>query len=85
MPVCFGISFTNAMLNQAGALVHVYTDGSVSVSTGAIEMGQGVNAKILAIAAATLGRTAADGSGSRARRRGPSPTPPPPRPHRAPT
>ncbi len=55
MPVCFGISFTNAMLNQAGALVHVYTDGSVNVSTGAIEMGQGVNAKILAIAAATLG------------------------------
>ena len=55
MPVCFGISFTNAMLNQAGALVHVYTDGSVSVSTGAIEMGQGVTAKILAVASATLG------------------------------
>ncbi len=55
MPVCFGISFTNAMLNQAGALVHVYTDGSVSVSTGAIEMGQGVNAKILAVASTTLG------------------------------
>jgi xanthine dehydrogenase large subunit len=55
MPVCFGISFTNAMLNQAGALVHVYTDGSVSVSTGAIEMGQGVSAKILAVASATLG------------------------------
>jgi len=55
MPVCFGISFTNAMLNQAGALVHIYTDGSVSVSTGAIEMGQGVNAKILAVASATLG------------------------------
>jgi xanthine dehydrogenase large subunit len=55
MPVCFGISFTNAMLNQAGALVHVYTDGSVSVSTGAIEMGQGVNAKMLAVASATLG------------------------------
>jgi len=55
MPVCFGISFTNTTLNQAGALVHVYTDGSVSVSTGAIEMGQGVNAKLLAIAATTLG------------------------------
>jgi len=55
MPVCFGISFTNAMLNQAGALVHVYTDGSVSVSTGAIEMGQGVSAKILAVASGTLG------------------------------
>lgn len=55
MPVCFGISFTNTMLNQAGALVHVYTDGSASVSTGAVEMGQGVNTKILRIVARTLG------------------------------
>lgn len=54
MPVCFGISFTNTMMNQAGALVHVYTDGSVGVSTGAVEMGQGVNMKILGIAARTL-------------------------------
>lgn len=51
MPVCFGISFTNTMMNQARALVHVYTDGSVSVSTGAVEMGQGVNTKILQVAA----------------------------------
>jgi xanthine dehydrogenase large subunit len=55
MPVCFGISFTSTFLNQAAALVHVYTDGSVSVSTGAVEMGQGVNAKILGVAAHTLG------------------------------
>jgi len=55
MPVCFGISFTNAMLNQAGALVHIYTDGSVNVSTGAIEMGQGVTAKMRAVAAMILG------------------------------
>lgn len=55
MPVCFGISFTNTPMNQAGALVHVYSDGSVGVSTGAVEMGQGVNRKILRIAAATLG------------------------------
>lgn len=55
MPVCFGISFTSAYLNQAAALVHVYTDGSVSVSTGAVEMGQGVNAKILNVAAHALG------------------------------
>jgi len=55
MPVCFGISFTSTFLNQAGALVHVFTDGSVTVSTGAVEMGQGVNAKIQAIAALTLG------------------------------
>jgi xanthine dehydrogenase large subunit len=55
MPVCFGISFTTMHLNQAGALVHVYTDGSVAVSTGAVEMGQGVNTKILRVAARTLG------------------------------
>jgi xanthine dehydrogenase large subunit len=51
MPVCFGISFTNTFLNQAGALVHIYTDGSISISTGAIEMGQGVNEKIRKVAA----------------------------------
>ena len=54
-PVCFGISFTNRFLNQAGALIHVYTDGTVSVNTGAVEMGQGVNVKLLKIAAVTLG------------------------------
>ncbi len=46
MPICFGISFTNTFLNQASALVHIYTDGSVVVSTAAVEMGQGVNEKI---------------------------------------
>jgi len=46
MPICFGISFTNTILNQASALVHVYTDGSIGVSTAAVEMGQGVNEKI---------------------------------------
>lgn len=46
MPICFGISFTNTMLNQAASLVNVYTDGSVAVSTAAVEMGQGVNMKI---------------------------------------
>lgn len=51
MPVCFGISFTKTLMNQARALVHVYTDGSVGVSTGAVEMGQGVNTKILQVAA----------------------------------
>jgi xanthine dehydrogenase large subunit len=54
MPVCFGISFTNTAMNQAGALVHVYTDGSVGVSTAAVEMGQGVNMKILRVAADTF-------------------------------
>ena len=55
MPVCFGISFTNTMMNHARALVHVYSDGSVGVSTGAVEMGQGVNAKMIQVAAKTLG------------------------------
>ncbi len=51
MPICFGISFTKILMNQARALVHVYTDGSVGVSTGAVEMGQGVNTKMLQVAA----------------------------------
>ncbi|MBC7946479.1 MAG: molybdopterin-dependent oxidoreductase [Chitinophagaceae bacterium] len=51
MPICFGISFTKTMMNQARSLVHVYTDGSVGVSTGAVEMGQGVNTKMLQVAA----------------------------------
>jgi xanthine dehydrogenase large subunit len=51
MPICFGISFTKTLMNQARSLVHVYTDGSVSISTGAVEMGQGVNTKILQVAA----------------------------------
>ena len=50
MPICFGISFTNTMLNQASALVHVYTDGSIGISTAAIEMGQGVNMKLRQVA-----------------------------------
>lgn len=55
MPICFGISFTNTMLNQASALIHVYNDGSVGVSTGAVEMGQGVNMKIRQITASAFG------------------------------
>jgi xanthine dehydrogenase large subunit len=51
MPICFGISFTKTRMNQGRSLVHVYTDGSVSISTGAVEMGQGVNTKILQVAA----------------------------------
>ncbi len=51
MPICFGISFTKILMNQARALVHVYMDGSVNISTGAVEMGQGVNTKMLQVAA----------------------------------
>lgn len=54
MPVTFGISFTTIFLNQAGALVHVYNDGSINVSTGVTEMGQGANAKIHKIVADTF-------------------------------
>ncbi len=54
-PLCFGISFTKIMMNQGGALVHVYNDGTVGVSTGAVEMGQGVGRKMAVIAARTLG------------------------------
>lgn len=54
MPVCFGISFTTRFLNQAGALVHIYQDGSVAVSTGVVEMGQGTHTKLRRVAATTL-------------------------------
>lgn len=54
MPICFGISFTNTFLNQARALVHVYTDGSIGVSTAAVEMGQGVNEKIKIVVSRTF-------------------------------
>ncbi len=53
--VKFGISFTNTMLNQANALVNVYLDGSVQVSTGATEMGQGVNTNMRMLACDEFG------------------------------
>ena len=54
-PVKFGISFTATLFNQAGALVHVYTDGSVLVNHGGTEMGQGLNTKVAQIVADELG------------------------------
>jgi xanthine dehydrogenase large subunit len=54
-PVKFGISFTLTHLNQAGALVHVYTDGSVHLNHGGTEMGQGLFRKVAQVAAATFG------------------------------
>ncbi|MBN4047230.1 molybdopterin-dependent oxidoreductase [bacterium AH-315-P13] len=51
MPIAFGISFTNTPMNHARALVHIYQDGSIGISTAAVEMGQGVNTKLLQIAA----------------------------------
>ncbi|WP_333601255.1 xanthine dehydrogenase molybdopterin binding subunit [Flavobacterium sp.] len=53
-PICFGISFTNTMMNHARALVHIYHDGSVVVSTGGVEMGQGLNTKMLQIVVETF-------------------------------
>ncbi|MHB0970304.1 MAG: xanthine dehydrogenase molybdopterin binding subunit [Thermoanaerobaculia bacterium] len=53
--VKFGISFNTTFLNQASALLNVYLDGSVQVSTGATEMGQGVNDKIAMVVATELG------------------------------
>lgn len=55
MPVCFGISFTSTFMNRGSALVHVYTDGSVSVSTGGVEMGQGITTNLVKIAARAFG------------------------------
>jgi len=54
-PVKFGISFTTTYLNQAGALVNVYTDGTILVNHGGTEMGQGLHTKIQQIAAAEFG------------------------------
>jgi len=54
-PVKFGISFTTTFLNKAGALVHVYRDGSILVNHGGIEMGQGLHTKIRQIAAGEFG------------------------------
>ena len=53
-PVKFGISFTVTHLNQAGALLHVYTDGSVQLNHGGTEMGQGLYTKVAQIVATTL-------------------------------
>jgi xanthine dehydrogenase large subunit len=53
-PVKFGISFTNTSMNQAGALVHVYADGSIALNHGGTEMGQGLNTKVAQVVAEEL-------------------------------
>src|SRR5262249_56741334 len=54
-PCKFGIAFNVTHFNQAGALVHIYTDGSVLVNHGGTEMGQGLNTKVAQVVAAELG------------------------------
>uniref|UniRef100_A0A8D0RZ41 Xanthine dehydrogenase/oxidase n=1 Tax=Sus scrofa TaxID=9823 RepID=A0A8D0RZ41_PIG len=54
IPTKFGVSFTIPFLNQAGALIHVYTDGSVLVSHGGTEMGQGLHTKMVQVAGRAL-------------------------------
>ncbi len=54
-PVKFGISFTLTHMNQAGALVHVYTDGSVQLNHGGTEMGQGLYVKVAQVVAEEFG------------------------------
>ncbi|HYS81520.1 MAG TPA: xanthine dehydrogenase molybdopterin binding subunit [Anaeromyxobacteraceae bacterium] len=54
-PVKFGISFTATQMNQAGALVHVYTDGSIHLNHGGTEMGQGLFIKVAQVVADELG------------------------------
>ena len=78
-PVKFGISFTATLFNQAGALVHVYTDGSVQVNHGGTEMGQGLHTKVAQIVADELAcRWRACWSPAAAPTRCPMPAPPPP-------
>jgi xanthine dehydrogenase large subunit len=54
-PLKFGIAFNVTHLNQAGALVHVYVDGSIMVNHGGTEMGQGINTKVMQVVAHELG------------------------------
>lgn len=55
VPTKFGIAFTALFLNQAGALIHIYPDGSVLLSHGGTEMGQGLHTKMIQCAARALG------------------------------
>uniref|UniRef100_A0A3B5LT49 Xanthine dehydrogenase n=1 Tax=Xiphophorus couchianus TaxID=32473 RepID=A0A3B5LT49_9TELE len=55
VPTKFGISFTATFLNQAGALVHIYRDGSVLLTHGGTEMGQGLHTKMVQVASRVLG------------------------------
>ncbi|ESO98492.1 hypothetical protein LOTGIDRAFT_226623, partial [Lottia gigantea] len=55
MPMQFGIGFGRMSMNQGGAFVSIYTDGSVLLAHGGVEMGQGINVKMIQVASGTLG------------------------------
>ena len=78
-PVKFGISFNATQYNQAGALVHVYTDGSVLVNHGGTEMGQGLYTKVAQVVAEELQLDLASVRTLGDRHQPRCPTPPPPR------
>ena len=54
MPAKYGIGFTANHLNQGAALIHIYTDGSVLVNHGGVEMGQGLHTKVAQVVATEL-------------------------------
>ena len=84
-PLKFGISFNVKHFNQAGALVHVYNDGSILVNHGGTEMGQGLNTKVAQVVAHELGVELRAACASRRPTPRRSPTPRPPRRRPAPT
>ena len=84
-PVKFGISFNATQYNQAGALVHVYTDGSVLLNHGGTEMGQGLYTKVAQVVAEELQLDLAQRAHVGDRHHARCPTPRPPRPPRVPT
>ena len=84
-PVKFGISFNAALFNQAGALLHVYTDGTVLLNHGGTEMGQGLYTKVAQVVAEELGIPLGARARLRRRTRARSPTPRRPPPPRAAT
>jgi xanthine dehydrogenase/oxidase len=55
VPTKFGINFTAKFMNQGGSLVHLYTDGTVLISHGGTEMGQGLHTKVCQVAARAFG------------------------------
>jgi xanthine dehydrogenase large subunit len=67
VPLKFGISFTATMLNQGGALLNIYMDGSVSVNHGGTEMGQGLNTKMAQVCSRWPGHSGQPGARDRHR------------------